>query len=539
MALMEYVIEPAPVLRHPRDRQVGSEKTREGSVLRQLFDVNRRPGVETAEPDRSPEAGVADDGAKLAAVEFSRKRMHLDQLLRLMTEKGASDLHLRPARPPLLRLNGKLMPVDTEPLEPDDLEHMLAEILNPAQKAKLAEDMALDLGYGVPGLARFRGNLFRQRGTVAAVFRRVPYEIQDFEELALPSVLEELAALKVGLVLVTGPTGSGKSTTLAAMIEYICTRRPIHVITIEDPIEFLFSDDVATVSQREIGTDAVSFTAALRSSMRQDPDVIMVGEMRDAETVSTVISAAETGHLVLSTLHTNSATQTIDRILDNFPGNQQRQVRMQLAQVLKGVVSMKLVESEEGGLVPALEILRCSPRISELIEKGDTEALLEEVETSVSYYRMQSMNQSLLALLVHGTISYDEAMHQSYDPEDLSLKLRKMFPSIEERGEDMSPTTADFSQILELQQFRKLYEEQEEKHKLTMAEREETAEEFRRAIDDRDWQIEQAQAQIKDLEAQQEKMRGEYNRLRQEAQDKIDKLSDRIKQLNQRLMAAS
>ncbi len=469
----------------------------------------------------------------------SPAQLQLDELLRLMTEKGASDLHLRPARPPLLRLHGRLIPVETEPLKPSDIERMVDQILAPGQKEQLKERMALDLGYGVPGLARFRGNIFRQRGTLAAVFRRVPFEVQNFEELELPPVLEELAKLKVGLVLVTGPTGSGKSTTLAAMMKYVIKRRPFHVITIEDPIEFLFTDDVATVSQREIGNDAISFTDALRSAVRQDPDVIMVGEMRDPETVATVISAAETGHLVFSTLHTNSATQTVDRILDTFPGDQQRQVRTQLSQVLKAVISMKLVERQDGtGLVPALEILRLSPRISELIEKGDTDALLEEVESSVSYYRMQSMNQCLLALLVHGTISYEEAMHQSRDPEDLSLKLRKMFPSIEERGGDMSPTTSDFSQILELQQYRKLYEEQEEKQKLQLAEKDGSIGELEQTVSEREQQIHVAQAKIQELQEQQEKMRGEYNRLRTEAQEKIDKLAERIKELNQRLLEA-
>ncbi len=207
----------------------------------------------------------------------------------------------------------------------------------------------------------------------------------------------------MGLVLVTGPTGSGKSTTLAALIKHISRRRPVHVITIEDPMEFLFTDDVASISQREVGTDTIAFSEALRNAMRQDPDVIMVGEMRDAETIGTVITAAETGHLVFSTLHTNSAPQTVDRILDAFPADQQSQVRSQLAQVLKGVVSMKLVERRDGnGLVAALEIMKTSPKIAKLIEKGETSHILEEIESSVGYYRMQSMNQSLLSLLVHG-----------------------------------------------------------------------------------------------------------------------------------------
>ena len=302
-------------------------------------------------------------------------------------------------------------------------------------------------------------------------------------------------------------------------------------------MEFLFTDEVASISQREVGTDTISFSEALRNAMRQDPDVIMVGEMRDPETVATVITAAETGHLVFSTLHTNSATQTVDRILDTFPSDQQAQVRAQLAQVLKGVVSMKLVERQDGsGLVAALEIMRGSPRVAQLIEKGETSALLEQVESSVGYYRMQSMNQSLLALMAHGTISYAEAMRQSSDPEDLSLKLRKMFPTIEERA-DMS--TSDFSQILELQQFKRLYEEQEEKAKIRLAEKDEEIAEVQAAIRARDQQLEELQARLQEMAQDREKLRGDYARLRQEAQDKIDKLMERIKELNQRLMGGS
>jgi twitching motility protein PilT len=263
----------------------------------------------------------------------------------------------------------------------------------------------------------------------------------------------------------------------------------------------------------------------------------MVGEMRDPETVSTVITAAETGHLVFSTLHTNSATQTVDRILDTFPADQQGQIRAQLGQILKGVVSMKLVEREDGnGLVAALEIMRGSPKIAKMIEAGETSALLEEVESSVTYYRMQSTNQSLLALLVHGTISYQEAMRQSPDPEDLSLKLRRMFPLIEERGGDLSPTTSDFSEIVELQQFKKLYEEQEEKVRLRLGEKDEEIAALQAVIQQREGQIEDGKQKLQEVAQERERVRGDYNRLRQEAQEKIDKLMDRIKELNQRLM---
>ncbi len=484
----------------------------------------------------SDASGSGREGAS-ARVE-SPPAMKLDQLLRYMTEHEASDLHLKPMRPPLLRIHGKLRPLQSDPLTPDQLKEILLPILTPPQQKRLEETLALDLGYGVRGLARFRGNIYMQRGTLAAAFRRIPYEIRNLDDLELPPVLEEFCELPMGLVIVTGPTGSGKSTTLAALINRIAARRPIHIITIEDPIEFLFSDNVASVAQREVGTDTVSFGEALRNAMRQDPDVIMVGEMRDPETVATVMTAAETGHLVFSTLHTNSATQTVDRILDTFAGEHQKQVRSQLAQVLKAVVSMKLLTRRNGGgRVPALEILRSSPRISELIEKGETSKLLEEVESSVSYYRMQGLNQSLLALLVHGTISYEEAMRESPDPEDLSLKLRKMFPALEEGVGDMSPATSDFSQILELQQYRKLYEEQEEKFRIRLSDKDAQMQQLEATMSERDVQIQQLNARLEEMTNQLEKLRGEYGRLRKEAQEKIDKLSDRIKQLNQRLLS--
>jgi twitching motility protein PilT len=463
--------------------------------------------------------------------------MDLDRLLKFMTDKGASDLHLKPTRPPLLRINGRLLPIEAPPLKPEELSEMLMGILSPRQKTKLEEKMSVDTGYGVRGLARFRCNIYMQRGNIAACFRRIPYQIKSLEDLELPPVLLEFCDMPMGLVLITGPTGSGKSTSLAALIRYVTTHRPVHVITIEDPMEFLFTDDVASISQREVGTDTGAFSEALRNAMRQDPDVIMVGEMRDPETVTTVITAAETGHLVFSTLHTNSATQTVDRILDTFPPDQQTQVKAQLGQVLKGVVAMKLVERKDGsGLVAALEIMRSSPKIAKMIEKGETSQLLEEVESSVGYYRMQSMNQSLLSLLVHDTITYAEAMRQSPDPEDLSLKLRRMFPLIESKGGEVS--TSDFSEIVELQQFKKLYEEQEEKQKLQLAEKDEQMNELHAAIRVRDQQMEELGGRLQELGQDREKLRGDYARLRQEAQEKIDKLMERIKELNQRLMGS-
>lgn len=460
--------------------------------------------------------------------------MDIDQLLTIMTKQGASDLHVKTGRPPLLRLNGKLLPLKTDALKAEQLQAMIEKLgLSAPQLRRLENDCSVDLAYGVPGVARFRGNIYMQRGHLAAVFRRVPFEVKSAEDLDLPEVLLEMCTMPMGLVLVTGPTGSGKSTTLAALIKYITHTRPVHVITIEDPMEFLFSDGMASISQRELGTDTVSFQEALRNAMRQDPDIIMVGEMRDPETIQTVITAAETGHLVFSTLHTNTAPQTIDRILDSFGSDQQSQIRTQLAQVLRGVVSMKLVERRDGqGRAAALEIMRSSPKIAKMIERGETSDMHEEIETSVGFYRMQTMNQSLLSLMVHGTISYKEAMNQSADPEDLSLKLRRMFPNLEQ-GEEMA--TSDFAEIQELMQFRKLYEEQEEKAELRKAEADEEATRLQDLIQERDRMIQELQGRIDEMKQEHEKMRADYGRLREEAQGKIDKLMDRIRELNQRM----
>lgn len=464
----------------------------------------------------------------------------IDHLLTIMTKQDASDLHIKVGRPPLLRINGDLLPLKTDPLTITDMQRILDKVLTkPSQKQRFEERMAVDVGYGVKGVARFRGNLYMQRGNPAGVFRRVPFQVKSLEELDLPKVLFDLCQLPMGLVLITGPTGSGKSTTLAAVIKWITNNQPLHIITIEDPIEFLFGDGKSSISQRELGTDTFAFGEALRNAMRQDPDVIMVGEMRDVETISTVMTAAETGHLVFSTLHTNSATQTVDRILDSFPADQQGQVRTQLAQVLRAVVSMKLVPRKDGkGRVAALEIMRNSPKIAKMIEKGETADLHEELESSVGYYRMQSMNQSLLALLVHNTITFKEAMEQSHDPEDLLLKLRRMFPNIEQRGEDIQMPDSDFAEIQELRQFRKLYEEQEIKNKERLAEKDEQAQFLQNTIEDRDDMIRQLEGRIGEMRQEVERMRGDYARLQAEAQEKMNKLMDRIKELNQRLGGA-
>jgi len=465
----------------------------------------------------------------------------LNDLLIYMAKQEASDLHLKPMRPPLIRVRGKLVPVKTEPLKPTDLERMLLPVLNRAQKEKFDSLQSVDFGYGVPGVARFRANLYMQRGTVGAVFRRIPIQVQTLDQLELPIAIRELTQVPDGLVLVTGPTGSGKSTTLAAMISDIAEHEPLHIVTIEDPIEFLFIDKTAAISQREVGTDTPNFKEALRNAMRQDPDVIMVGEMRDVETMQTVLTAAETGHLVFSTLHTNNAAQTIDRIIDSFPVEQHKQIRAQLALVLRGIASLKLVKTTEGRLTAAVEIMKNTPQIAKMIEDGTTKDILEAMESSVGLYRMQSMNQSLVALLVHQKITYRDAMALSSDPDDLSLKLRKLFPQIEERvreGGDMAPSYSDFSQITELMDIKRLYEEQEVQWRTRIADKDEEIENLRHDVDLIRQQMQQQQASRGQFDEEIARMRNENDRLRADAQAKIAQLQERIKELNQKLMAA-
>src|SRR5213079_3366913 len=454
-----------------------------------------------------------------------------------MAKQEASDLHLKPMRPPLVRIRGKLIPVKTDPLKPADLEKMLLPILNRPEREKFDANQSVDIGYGVPGVARFRANLYMQRGTVGAVFRRIPIQILGIDALELPLAIRDLSHIPDGLVLVTGPTGSGKSTTLAAMISDIADREPLHIVTIEDPIEFLFIDKTAAISQREVGTDTPSFKEALRNAMRQDPDVIMVGEMRDRETMETVLTAAETGHLVFSTLHTNNAAQTIDRVIDSFPVEQHKQIRAQLGLVLRGIVSLKLVKTTSGALTAAVEIMKNSPQIAKMIEDGTTKDILEAMESSVGLYRMQSMNQSLIALLAHQKITYRDAMALSSDPDDLSLKLRKLFPQIEERvreGGDMAPSYSDFSQITELMDIKRLYEEQEVQWRQRISDKDEELDNLRHDVELIRQQMNLQQSSRGQFDEEIARMRGENERLRADAQAKINQLQERIKELNQK-----
>jgi twitching motility protein PilT len=457
-----------------------------------------------------------------------------------MAKKEASDLHLKPMRPPLLRIKGRLIPLNADTLQPKDLEEMLLSILTPAQKERLERNQSVDVGYGLTGVARFRCNIFVQRGSFAAVFRRIPFKLPSISDLNLPEVLESFVHLPKGLILITGPTGSGKSTTLAGIMRSVIEKRPVHIVTIEDPIEFLFADGKAAVSQREVSTDSPSFAEALKNMFRQDPDVIMVGEMRDWLTMQTALTAAETGHLVFSTLHTNSAAQSIDRIIDSCPQEQQAQVRSQLSSVLRGIVSMNLIETSDGaGRAAVVEVMINSPKIERHIQAGEVKEIHEEIENSVNYYKMQSMNQSLIALLVNRRITYPKAMELSTDPEDLSLKLRKLFPQIEEnqRGGLMASDN-DFSQITQLIEIKRLYEEQEEKWKLRLTEKDEEINKYMTELRDQRRIIEGRDQVLSDMEADSTRLKNDSERVGREFQQKIAALNERIKELNQRLVLA-
>ncbi|HLE41696.1 MAG TPA: type IV pilus twitching motility protein PilT [Nitrospirota bacterium] len=353
--------------------------------------------------------------------------MNLNDLLKITFERRASDLHIKVGVPPILRIDGRLVPLETEKrLTQEDALTIAFGIMNNTQKTKFKEKNELDMAYGVPGLGRFRVNVFQQRGSVGMVFRSVPSKILNFEELMLPTVLSKIAQEQRGMILVTGTTGSGKSTTLAAMIDHINATRTANIVTIEDPIEFLHRDKKSIVNQREIGSDTFNFSDALRSALRQDPDVILVGEMRDFETISTALTAAETGHLVLSTLHTVDAAETINRIITVFPPYQQKQVRMQVASVIKGIVSQRLVAKADGtGRVPAVEVMLGTLTVREaIIDQDKTRQIPGIIASGLVHYGMQTFDQSLLMLYKKGIITYDEALLTASNPDDFVLKVK-------------------------------------------------------------------------------------------------------------------
>jgi twitching motility protein PilT len=351
--------------------------------------------------------------------------MELNEILQVALRGGASDIHLKAGLPPMFRVDGNLVPLkDARRLPPEEIARMAFSIMNDYQKEKFKAQNELDLAYGVPGLGRFRVNVFQQRGTIGVVLRVIPFKIATIEQLLLPKVLEKIAGEQRGLILVTGTTGSGKSTTLAAMVDHINSNETCHIMTIEDPIEFLVRDKRSIVNQREVGVDTMSFGQALKSALRQDPDVILVGEMRDAETIETALTAAETGHLVLSTLHTLDATETISRIIAAFPPHQQKQVRLQLGSVLRSVVSQRLVPRADGkGRVAAVEVLVANSRVREMVEDKDrTKEIPTAIAQSYTTYGMQTFDQSLMLLFRQNVITYEEALRQSSNPDDFALR---------------------------------------------------------------------------------------------------------------------
>ena len=353
--------------------------------------------------------------------------MHVNDLLKIAVERGASDLHVKVGSYPMIRVRGTLEPATVEKrLDHEDVVAMSAAVMSTIQREKFKDAQEVDLAYSVAGLGRFRCNVFQQRGTVGLVLRVIPMAIRTIDELGLPPVLKKIAGEERGLVLVTGTTGSGKSTTLAAMVDHINSTRCAHVMTVEDPIEFLHRDNRSIINQREVAVDTRSFAYALRSALRQDPDVILVGEMRDFETIETGLLAAETGHLVFSTLHTLDATETITRIIAVFPPHQQKQVRLQLASVLKAVVSQRLLPKANGeGRAPAVEVMISTAFIRDcIVDKEKTSLVHGAIAAGTSQYGMQSFDQSIFGLFSQGLVSYEEALRWASNVDEFKLKVQ-------------------------------------------------------------------------------------------------------------------
>ncbi len=369
--------------------------------------------------------------------------MHVNDLLKIAVEKGASDLHLKVGSYPMARVNGHLSAVsDQKQLGHEDLVEMAASIMSTAQRQKFKDSQEVDLAYSVPGLGRFRCNVFQQRGTIGCVLRVIPVTVKSLDELGLPPVLKKIAEEERGLVLVTGTTGSGKSTSLAAMVNHINQTRTAHVITIEDPIEYLHRDHRCIINQREIGVDTRSFAYALRSALRQDPDVILVGEMRDMETIETAMHAAETGHLVFSTLHTLDATETINRIISVFPPHQQKQIRLQLASVLKAAIAQRLIPRADGaGRAPAVEVLVATPFIKDcLVDKDKTHLIAGAIAQGTSQYGMQTFDQSIFSLFQTQQITYDEALRWASNVDEFKLRVQGISTTADISRDQMAGT---------------------------------------------------------------------------------------------------
>ena len=346
--------------------------------------------------------------------------IELQKLLEIVIEKRASDLHLTTGSPPQFRIDGKLGSFDNTMLTGTDTKRICYSVLTDAQRHKFEEENELDFSFGIKGLSRFRGNIFMQRGAVAGAFRAISFDILNFSELGVPPIVNELIKKPKGLVLVTGPTGTGKSTTLAAMIDKINTEKNAHIITVEDPIEFLHRHRNCIVNQREVNSDTKSFASALRHILRQDPDIILIGEMRDLETIEAALVTAETGHLTFATLHTNSCVETINRIIDVFPPHQQQQIRVQLSFVLEGVLAQQLIPKTGGtGRVMAMEIMIPNPAIRNLIREDKLQQIYSQMQVGQTKFGMQTMNQAILSLFERHLITFEDAMERSHNPEEL------------------------------------------------------------------------------------------------------------------------
>jgi twitching motility protein PilT len=369
--------------------------------------------------------------------------MHVNDLLKLAVEAGASDLHLKVGSYPMMRVRGNLVPASEEArLTHEDTVGMAAAVMSTQQRQKFKDSLEIDLAYSVPGLGRFRCNVFQQRGTIGLVLRVIPIGVKTVEDLGLPQILKTIASEERGLVLVTGTTGSGKSTTLAALVDHVNQTRCSHVVTVEDPIEFLHRDNRSIVNQREVSVDTRSFAHALRSALRQDPDVILVGEMRDYETIETALHASETGHLVFSTLHTLDATETINRIIAVFPPHQQKQIRMQLAAVLRAVISQRLVPRADGkGRAPACEVMITTPFIRDcIIDKEKTHLIHSAIAAGTSQYGMQTFDQAIFALYEQKLVTYDEALRWASNKDEFKLKVQGISTTADETRDEMART---------------------------------------------------------------------------------------------------
>jgi twitching motility protein PilT len=385
--------------------------------------------------------------------------MDLNQILVEALSQGASDVHIKEGIPPIFRLNGILKQITKfKSFDHNDLSKMAFGLMNDWQKERFIKNREVDMGYEVYGLGRFRINIFQQRGKLRIAIRIVPFQIKSLEELHLPPTIANIALEQRGLVLVTGTTGSGKSTTLATMIDIVNNQRNCHILTVEDPIEFVHEDKKSIVDQREIGSDTSTFSSALRVALRQDPDVILVGEMRDFETIETALTAAETGHLVMSTLHTLNATETITRIISVFPPYHQKQVRLQLSGVLKGVISQRLVpRADEKGRVPAVEILVSTARVREcIVEKDKTNEINDAITKGVTSYGMQSFDQSLMFLMQERLITYEEALKHCTNPDDFALRVRGILATSDTSWDDFEALEKEKGKVKDAEEKTKL-----------------------------------------------------------------------------------